>query len=193
METFDNLENIWNSQPAVPALSATAVQAKAIAQAKAIKAKQQWTIVIIGLTLFVLVFYFIWVAAYRHQLLFTGLGIMITMLLARIVAEYLSIRKIKALSTETTLVEYAGKLHAFYCWRKNIHFVLTPLVYGLYIIGFIILLPVFKTAFSTGFFWYIIISGSAFFVVFGFFMAWQIKKELAILALLHKNFAATTD
>lgn len=192
MKTFENLEDIWSNQPDVPATSADAIKQKAQAQANAIKAKHTATIVIIGITVLVLAFYFVWVAAYNHQTLFIGLGIMITMLLLRVFAEYLSIKKLQALSKETTLTQYASSLQAFYQWRKKIHFVLTPLVYVLYIVGFIILLPVFKTAFTTAFFWYIIISGIATFVVLGFVIARQIKKEMNTLALLQKNFADTT-
>lgn len=191
MKTFENLENIWNSQPAPPVLSAADIELKARTQAKAIKTKHQWTIVIISITALVLLAYFIWIAAYNNRMLFIGLGIMITMLLLRIIAEYRSISKLNTLSAETSFMEYAGSLQAFYQWRKKIHFILTPLVYGLYMVGFILLLPIFKTTFSTGFFWYIIISGIAFFIVFGFFMARQIKKELGILAVLNKNFAQT--
>ncbi|MFD2918767.1 hypothetical protein ACFS6H_03530 [Terrimonas rubra] len=191
METFETLENIWNNQPALPRLSAADIELKARAQAKAIKAKHQWTIVIISITAMVLIAYFIWITAYDHRMLFTGLGIMIVMLLLRILAEYRSIRKLNTLSAEISLTEYAGRLKRFYQWRKRIHLVLTPVVYGLYMVGFILLLPAFKTAFSAGFFWYIIISGIAFFIVFGVFMARQIKRELTILAVLNKNFAQT--
>lgn len=191
METFETLENIWNNQPALPRLSAADIESKARTQAKAIKAKHQWTIVIISITALVLAAYFIWITAYKHRVLFTGLGIMIAMLLLRIVAEYRSIAKLNALSAESSFMEYAGKLQAFYQWRKKIHLVLTPVVYGLYIAGFILLLPVFKTNFSTGFFWYILISGVVFFSLFGFFMARQIKKELNILSVLNKNFMQT--
>ncbi|NSL86182.1 hypothetical protein ECE50_005045 [Chitinophaga sp. Mgbs1] len=191
MERFENLEDIWNSQPQPPALSAADIELKARVQAKAIKAKHRWTIIIISVTVLVLAAYFIRIAAYSDRILFTGLGIMITMLLLRIIMEYRSIRKLNTLSAETSFTEYADKLQAFYQWRKKIHLVLTPIVYGLYIAGFILLLPVFKAAFSTGFFWYILISGTAFFVVFGFFMARQIKKELTILALLNSKFSET--
>lgn len=49
----------------------------------------------------------------------------------------------------------------------------------------------FQKKISTGFFWYIIISGIVFFIVFRFFMARQIKKKLSILAVLNKSFAQT--
>ncbi len=192
MKTFENLEDIWNKQPEVHFISADAIKQKAQAQANVIKVKHTWTIIIIGITVLILASYFVWVAAYKHQTLFIGLGIMITMLLVRFFAEYLSIKKLHALSKEISLTQYATSLQAFYQWRKKIHFVLTPSVYGLYIAGFIMLLPVFKTAFSTGFFWYIIITGVATFIVLGVVIAKQIKKELNMLALLQKHFAGTT-
>lgn len=188
METFDNLETIWNNQTGVPTLSAQDIKLKANVQAKAIKVKHTWTIVIISITVLVLAAYFIWVSAYKHPILFTGLGIMIAMLLLRIVAEYISAQKLAALDKDNTLVTYAANLTAFYNWRKKIHFVLTPLVFGLYITGFVILLPVFKSALSTVFYTYIIISGAITFTALAFFIARQIQKELAILSVLKKNF-----
>jgi hypothetical protein len=187
MKTFENLEEIWNKQPEPPSFSALDIEYHARRQAKAIKVKHQWTIIIISLTVLVLVAYFTLKSAYRNQMLFIGLGIMITMLLLRIILEYVSIRKLNALSAETSFMEYVTKLKDFYQWRKKIHLVLTPIVYGCYIVGFILLLPVFKTSFPTGFFWYITISGFVFFVVFSFFMARQILKELKILYILKKN------
>lgn len=192
MKTFDNLENIWQSQPAVPVLTANQVKEQAEAQARAIRVKHYWTIAIIGVTAIIVMAYFIWVAAYKHNGLFIGLAIMIIMLLLRIVAEYISIKKLNALNSGNTLLAYAAQLNKFYQWRKKIHVILTPIVYGLYITGFITLLPIFKANLSTGFFTYIVVSGIIVFIVLGVIITRQIKKELAILNALNKNFAHTT-
>ncbi len=191
METFENLEEIWNRQPEPPLLSAADIELTARNQAKIIKAKHRWTIFIISITVSVLIAYFIWIAASHHPLLFWGLGIMIAVLLLRIVMEYISMDKLNGLSAETSFIEFAEKLRTFYHWRRKIHLVLTPIVYGSYIVGFILLLPVFHTVFSSGFFWYIVISGLAFFVVFGFFMVKQIRNELKILFMLNNKLAAS--
>jgi hypothetical protein len=192
MKTFDNLENIWQSQPAVPVLTANQVKQQAETQAKKIKAKHYWTIAIIGITAIIVMAYFIWVAAYKHNGLFIGLGIMITMLLLRMAVEYISIKKLNTLNNDIPLLAYAAQLSKFYQWRKKIHFILTPIVYGLYITGFITLLPVFKANLSTGFFTYIVVSGIIVFIVLGVIIMRQIKKELTILTALNKNFAHTT-
>jgi hypothetical protein len=46
------------------------------------------------------------------------------------------------------------------------------------------LLPVFKKSFSTGFFWYIVISGWSFLIVYTVLVIRQIKKEMRLLEFL---------
>lgn len=189
MKTFEDLQNIWDQQtesdtkPAV-----TEIIEKAETHTKKIKRSHFWTKAILSLTSLILIFYYIWVGAYRHTTFSIGLCIMITMLIFRISLEWISVKKLKNLKTDVNLIEYSKMAHGFYNWRKKIHFILTPIIYLTYIAGFTLLLPIFKDHFSRGFYLYILTSGYAFFLIFGFFMIKMIKKEIQLLNFL-KNIS----
>lgn len=189
MKTFEDLQNIWDQQTESDTKpAATEIIEKAEAHTKKIKRNHFWTRAILGLTSLILISYYIWVGAYKHTLFSIGLCIMITMLLFRIILEWISTEKLKNLKSDVSLIEYSKLAQQFYQWRKKIHYIFTPLVYLIYIAGFTILLPIFKANFSNGFYLYIVISGYAFFLIFGFFMIKMIKKEIQFLSFL-KNIS----
>lgn len=189
MKTFEELQNIWDQQTE-PNLKPAAgdIIKKAEEHTKKIKRNHFWTRIILSVTAIVLIFYYIWVGAYRQTLFSLGLGIMITMLLFRIVLEWISARKFKELKTDVSLLEYSKLTQQFYQWRKKIHYVITPIVYLTYIVGFALLLPIFKESFSKGFFLYIVLSGFGFLLLFGLLMIRIIKREIRLLDFL-KNIS----
>lgn len=111
---------------------------------------------------------------------------MITMLLIRIALEWISTKKLEDLKTDVNLIEYSKGAHQFYEWRKKIHYIFTPVIYLTYIVGFTLLLPVFKDIFSRGFYLYILSSGYSFLLIFALFMIRLIKKEIKLLNFLKK-------
>ncbi|WP_026730054.1 hypothetical protein [Flavobacterium denitrificans] len=189
MKTFEELQDTWNQQTESNLKpEATDLIQKAEAHTKMIKRNHFWTRLILSLSSILLIAYYIWVAAYKHTIFNIGLCIMITMLLLRIILEWVSEKKLENLKSDATLIEYSKQAHQFYSWRKKIHYIFTPVIYLVYIAGFIFLLPVFKANFSHGFYLYILISGFGFFLIFGLFMIRKIKKELALLQFL-KNIS----
>ncbi|MTH16396.1 hypothetical protein [Flavobacterium sp. LC2016-01] len=185
MKTFEDLQNIWDQQTESDTKpTATEIIKKAEAHTKKIKRSHFWTKAILSLTSLILIAYFIWVGAYKQTLFGFGLCIMITMLLVRIALEWISTKKLESLKTDVNLIEYSKLAHQFYEWRKKIHYIFTPVIYLTYIVGFTMLLPVFKDHFSRGFYLYILSSGYIFLLIFGLFMIRIIKKEIKLLNFL---------
>lgn len=185
MKTFEDLQNIWNQQTELDIKQAAAdIITKAEANTKKIKQNHFWTKAILSLTSIILISYYIWVGAYNQTLFSFGLCIMITMLLSRIVLESISAKKLENLKIDITLIEYSKQAQKFYQWRKKIHYIFTPIIYLTYVIGFTLLLPIFKENFSRGFYLYIISSGFGFLLIFGIFMFRIIKKEVQLLNFL---------
>lgn len=189
MKTFEELQNIWDQQTE-PDVKPTAneIIKKAEANTKKIKRSHFWTKVILSLTSLILIAYYFWVGAYRQTLFSFGLCIMIIMLLVRIALEWVSTKKLENLKIDVNLIEYSKLAHHFYDWRKKIHYIFTPIIYLTYIVGFTLLLPVFKDKFSRGFYLYILSSGYVFLLIFGLFMIRIIKKEIKLLNFL-KNIS----
>lgn len=185
MKTFEELQNVWNQQTeSITNHSASDYLKKAEEHQNEIRKNHIWTIRIIVFTFLILLSYFVWVGAHKLNKFSFGLGIMMLMLLARIALEVISISKFRNIKPDNTLLSYAVQLKKFYNWRKKIHFILTPIIYILYISGFTILLPPFKANLSSGFYLYIVISGFTFFIVFGVFMMKRIRKEIKLLEFL---------
>jgi len=185
MKTFENLQDIWNQQPASNATKTSAeLIKKGENHIKKVKSNHIGTIAIIGTTTVLLIAYFIWIAKYSFTIFTTGLSLMICTMLLRIILELISIKKFKALKIETSLLEYSKNAASFYTWRKSIHFIATPIIYIVYTIGFSLLIPTFHEQFSTPFFIYLLVSGYGFLIVFGFFLRRKLKHEMSILSLL---------
>ncbi len=189
MKTFEELQNIWEQQTESDTKpTPNEIIKKAEVNTKKIKRSHFWTKAILSLTSLILIAYYIWVGAYKQTMFSFGLCIMITMLLIRIALEWISAKKLENLKTDVNLIEYSKLAHEFYEWRKKIHYIFTPIIYLTYIIGFTLLLPVFKDNFSRGFYLYILISGYTFLLIFGLFMIRIIRKEIKLLNFL-KNIS----
>jgi hypothetical protein len=189
MKTFEELQTTWNQQKDSNTKPAAAdIIKKAEENTKKIRRNHFWTKAILTVTSVILIFYYIWIGANKNTLFSLGLGIMITMLMFRIILEWISIEKLKSLKTDVSLIEYSKLAYQFYQWRKKIHYILTPVIYLIYVAGFTLLLPVFKENLSKGFYLYIVLSGYGFLLFFGFFMIKMIKKEMQLVSFL-KNIS----
>lgn len=189
MKTFEELQNIWDLQTAsLSQPTATEIIKRAESHVNKIKRNHMWTRIILSLTSIILISYYIWSGAYSHTQFSIGLGMMIVMLGSRVALEWISVKKLANLNTDLTLIEYSKLAHQFYTWRKKIHYILTPIIYLTYTAGFTLLLPVFKSIFSRGFYLYILLSGYIFLLLFAFFMIRIIQKEIKLLHFL-KNIS----
>lgn len=187
MTDFNNIQDLWNAQPQEsPKKLASEYISKAKNQQRKLTHNHYLTIGILFVTVAVLIFYFFWVSMFQLNAFTLGLSLMIIMLVLRITLELQSATKLRSIHPDQSLLEYAQKVKKFYEFRKKIHFVLTPIIYISYFIGFSMLLPTLKIHLSNGFYLYCIISGYGFFVVFCIIIIQQIIKEMKIIELLNQ-------
>jgi hypothetical protein len=112
------------------------------------------------------------------------------MLFSRIALEIKSKIQLHKIDNTLNFKDFVSKHKRYFQNRRWIHFVFTPLIYLLYVGGFVSMLPVFKETLSTGFFLYIQISGVIVFVALALFIAYHIKKELQELRFLNEVLAS---
>ena len=156
MEKFEELKSQWKTQTNInPPING---YAEIVKQTKAIQRKQKITNIVLVLTILVLVMFFFYISAYNVLTVALALSLMLGVLIVRVVLEILSIKTLKQLSPS-----------------------FTPIIILLYGIGFIILLPYFKAALTSGFYTYVIVSGIIVFIVGGLLITNQIKKEIQTL------------
>ena len=189
MEKFEELQTIWNQQSDLnPTQNSSQIIKLAEQKSKIITVKHFWTIGILSMLAFVLIAYYIWACDYESMgFIFTlGLRTMILVIIIRIILEIVSVIKFKKINFNDDFKNHTLRLKKFYTLRKTIHYVLTPIIYLLYILGFTALIPQFKHSFSNGMFLYIIISGFGFLIFFSFFMIKEIKKDIVNLNFLKK-------
>lgn len=185
MSNFNTIKQQWE-QREIPLPQEDAFL-RIIEQSKSIRNKQrigQWVLVI---TVLVLIGFYYYISAHKNSQLFIGLGIMISSLLLRIGVEFMAMIKKTYLPADRDLKTYTKQLIKFYSKRKYIHFILTPILFISYIIGFLMLLPSFKQEFSVGFYTYILVSASVVFIGLAVLIGYQIKKELRVLEELIAN------
>ena len=185
MKTFEDLQDIWQSQN-ISKNNNNVDELISIANKhqKKIKLNHIGTLTTIGILIIILITYYVWIGSYNFSLFTFGLGLMITSMLIRIVIEGVSIRKFESINTELPLFDYCKKATVFYNWRKKIHYVATPIIYLVYLLGFSLLIPTFYREFSTPFFIYLLFSGYGFLIGLAFFLKKKLKNEMEILEFL---------
>jgi hypothetical protein len=188
MEQFNELKAIWNQQATVePTLNSKNIEANSSKKVKAQKAKHYWTTTILACLIIVLLYFYNFIYNNETTEKIKGLALMIMVIVVRCALEIVSAVKFKIIDFTVSLKNHSYQLISFYKLRKVIHFILTPIIYILYIIGFISLLPLFKESLSKGFYLYVLISGFLFLVLFSFILFGIIKKDLSDLNYLQKN------
>ena len=181
MNDFQNIKNQWQ-QYKTPAANHNID--KIIEKSQGLKRKQTITKVVLGITVLILIAFFIYVSAYKNTRAFWGLGLMIGCLCIRIIIEYASGLKKESFKLHQSMLALNKQLVHYYKARKIIHYLWTPLLFATYIFGFILLLPIFKEQLSSGFYTYILISSILTFIALGTFIGFQVKKELKIIKSL---------
>jgi hypothetical protein len=187
MEKFNDIQSLWTKQvDASPLQDSNAFIKIANQKIKTIKRNHVWTIVILSATIATLLYYYLWLFSPAISNRIIGLQFMILLLVARVILEIISIIQFHKIDFTTDFNNYARKLIYFYKFRKVIHFILTPIIYVGYIVGFTLMLPLFKENFSTGFYIYLLVSGFGFIIVFSYFLLKGSKQDMKNLNVLNQ-------
>lgn len=191
MKSFANLEQAWQHQanPGLQRPIPEQLMQLSEEQTKQVKAKFRWTIGLLSLVVFILIAYFATYADFRFTSFSNGLLLMIGSLAIRIVLEWINTFQFQQLDRLVDFSTFLQQSTAFYSKRRILHLVITPLLYATYIIGFVLLLPVFKQEFSNGIYLYLVFSGFGSLGVLALFIYKANRKELAVLAKLQRKEA----
>lgn len=185
MENFNDIQSLWTKQVDAPPPNDSNTLIKVANQKiKIIKRNHVGTIVILSAKIAVLVYYYLWLFNVTISNRIIGLQLMIFVLVARVILEIISIIQFYKIDFTADFKNYTKQLMSFYKLRKAIHFILTPIIYISYIVGFTSMLPLFKENFLTGFYIYILVSGFGFLILFSYFLLKVIKKDMNNLDVL---------
>lgn len=186
MTTFDDIQDLWNQQsgPGIRSSQPEGLILLAEKHSQKIKLKQFWTITVLAVSILIFSWYSLVYVGFRFSWFHAGMALMFFSLLLRLIVEYRSYIDFRRIDIRSDFTNYTKRITEFYRNRKKIHYVLTPMLGSAYITGFLVLLPVFKKSFSTGFFWYIVISGWILLILFMVLLIQQIKKEMRLLDFL---------
>lgn len=185
MNNFEEIESNWKNQPEI---KATEKGFKALLnRIRTIKNKQRITNIVLGSTVIILIGFFFYIAGFNDQQVVLGISLMIGSLLVRMLLEILSMRKLGKMNTLSRQTDFRNDLMVYYRRRKSVHFLWTPIIIGCYVVGFLILLPLFKANLSAGFYTYIVVSSIVLLVFFSVFIAKQIRNEIKELKRLQED------
>lgn len=185
MTDFKDLQKQWTER-SIPQPSENDFN-NILKKSKSIRKKQWIGQIVLITTALILIGFFFYITAYNNTQVFIGLGIMIGSLLLRIGLESLYIIKKTHLSSDKDMKSYTKELIQFYRRRKLLHFLVTPMLFVSYILGFQLLLPYFKLVFSDGFYIYIVVSSWVIFAALAVLIGSQIWKELKLIKELIKS------
>ena len=182
---FETLSQTWQNQHNLTSLPKTeAIIATAKQKTSNFKKEQLISIGVLSLTFLILSIFYFSVGAHHNFSKSIGLVLMILMLFSRIALEIKSKIQLHQIDNTLDFKNFVNKHKRYFQNRRWIHFVFTPIIYLLYVGGFVIMLPVFKETLSAGFYLYIQISGVVVFVFLALFIGYHIKKELQALQFL---------
>jgi Na+/proline symporter len=177
MKDFDNMISGWKSQPVPKAKKASEIISLARERLKNSRKKHLITSAVLGLTLLVVITYALTVEG-DGLLFMTGIGLMIASLLVRILIEWNSLVSLNKINIGEITNSYLTQLKGFYKKRRKIQGSVTVVLFGAYIVGFLLLTPLFKQAMSSGLFIYIIVSGPVILAVLAYFIWKKVREEL---------------
>lgn len=179
MTVFEDLKSQWGNQTQPEPTKDGAKQI--LKRIGVVRKNQRITNAVLAVTAIILTAFFFYISAYKFQPVMIGLFLMIGALALRMGFEVSSIRTLKNMDVSTTMEKFKQQMIRYYKRRTKVHFILTPIVFLIYIGGFVMLLPAFKANLSSGFYNYIIISAIVSLVVLGLFISREVRKELLIL------------
>lgn len=185
MTNFKNIKQEWDSRKLPgPDKSYKSI----IERTRKIKRKQTITQVVLSVTAIILISFFFYISAYTNSRATLGLLLMIGSLLLRIVIEiYYKLDNKKIDFSQSAKIMHR-KLVRYHKIRLVVNYMLSPILFAIYIIGFVVLLPVFKANLPEGFYTYILWSSFIIFIFLALFISYHIKKELRELQDLKNDF-----
>lgn len=180
MEDFDKMIAGWKNQPVPKAKNTVEIITLARDRLKDSRKKHLITSAVLSITLLIVVAYAIAVEG-ESLLFFVGIGLMIVSLLIRILIEWYSSVRLRKLNVDAITNNYLIQLKGFYKRRRKIQGLVTVTLFGAYVVGFLLLIPLFRQTMSFGFFIYIVVSGPVILAVIAFFIWRKIREELRSL------------
>lgn len=151
----DKLTQLWNQNDNSTLTAPEAI----IKKAKKQRYGQFIAITAMSLTVLILLIYSIYSINNRWNNFALGLVLMISSLTFRIILEFVSLYQKESQLISLDNISFKKYLKRHYKLRLAVNYLITPICYIIYIIGFTKLLPYFKKEFSEGFYTYILISG----------------------------------
>lgn len=179
MDNFENIRSQWGNRD-IPTSPASGPQ-MAISKSKHLKKNQLIGQMVLIATVMILVAFFFYISAFNSEIVTLGLGLMISSLVLRIIVEFFSLAKLRRLSVIQEVSSYKNALISYYKSRQWIHYLLTPVLFILYFVGFALLLPSFKQSLSPGFYAYVLYSSIFIFLFFAVFIGIHVKREMKML------------
>ena len=174
----EELTQLWKlQQPQFDAASLEALMGKAKKQ----RSTQLVGIVVMSLTVIILVVYALIFVDFSWNAFSTGLSLMIGSLVFRLVLELMTRYRKEQQLIRLSPRNFQSYLFRHYRQRLLIHFAITPLCFGVYSYGFYLLLPYFKTAFSSGFYQYLLLSGWVSILAIFILVIYKMRAELRFL------------
>nr|WP_299342583.1 hypothetical protein [Allomuricauda sp.] len=179
MKTFEDIQSRWANmpEPKIPKNGVHLIMEKI----GTLKRKQRIASTVLTLTAIILLFFFFYITAYRSTPTMLGLFMMIGALLARIALEVISTKSLGRLDVKHDALKFKRGLVAHFSRRRWIHFLITPVAFITYVVGFVILLPGFKESLSAGFYTYVVVSSIVILAFLAGFISFHIYKEHLIL------------
>ncbi len=183
MSNYEDFKKLYRTQPLdAPDMSWESM----VKKSRFLKKKLRITQLVLGLTIFILTFFFFYISAQDMLEVALPLAIMIGVLALRIVLEVVSMVWLQKLGYSETVDLFRKRAGRYHSFRTAVNLVATPVFYGTYIWQFIVLLPYFKVGLSPGFYLYVLISGLISLVVLGCYIGNDIRKELRLLKSLKR-------
>lgn len=185
MNDFKDIKSSWSQRnlPTMPKNGSNVI----IKNSQQLKKAQLMGQLVLSLTVGVLLCFFFYVSGFKNATFTWGISLMVCSLLLRIGVEIFSKAKLKKLNPTLEVAVFNQKMMSYYNSRLSIHYLLTPICFLSYIIGFIIILPVFKANLSPGFYSYIVVSAILSFICLTVLIAFQVKKELKLIQEMRKE------
>ncbi|HZK08626.1 MAG TPA: hypothetical protein VFC92_10545 [Bacteroidales bacterium] len=185
MTNFYNIKQEWASREfSEPEKSYKSI----IEKTRKIQTRQIISQVVLSVTAIILIGFFFYVSAYTNSRATLGLLLMIGSLLLRIIIEIKYKLDDKKIDFSQSAKVLHQKLVHYHKIRLAVNYILSPILFATYIIGFVLLLPVFKANLSEGFYTYVQWSSFLIFVFLALFICYQIRKELRELRYLKTVF-----
>ena len=180
----DQLSQIWKSQSNDLSLNTSQ---NIIKKAKKQRSGQFITITVLSITLIILIIYAIKFAMGNWNNFALGLMLMISSLAFRLLLEFITIYRKESQLIVLDNQSFQKYLKKYYKIRLKVNYIITPICFGIYILGFTKLLPYFKQEFAEGFYIYIVISGIASMVILACIIINSTLKEYQFLQQLNRK------